>query len=745
MDVEISTTPSNRPDGEVARDTLTYTPTEMEAWRIARVENRVNLRSRLSTRWAQERGWYENILFVNGHQWLDYSLSSRQFVRVNTPGWFPKITDNQLAPRARRLEANLLKRKPSARVRPGSSEPADREAARAAEFLLAHIDDIVREDELRQRGAAIVVPCGTVISKEWWNAEAGPEISYPETSTVAIPQMEDFGACPVCGVETESEAIDQPCPTCGEGTIGGSRRHATSPNGVPMYEGFEQQPVLGPDGQPIVHRSHPGDIESDMLLPFSFYLDEHASSLRRAEWCCEVTWRPLEWIRRNFPEQGQYVQKQSGIEVSTFYESALLQLVGQGADRYARSEGQSMAPHLSDGALFYWYEERPTAEFPEGQLLILSGGVQLHAGPLPIPGEFSFSEFQYWLVPGRFFGETPMTPSVPLQRRINGILSQLVLNRKTMLNPVIIAPSGCGLKPDQIIWRPGAYISYNFVGHGTAPQIWPGTPLPAQVFDELKLAMDSMDRICATEEVTGGDAASQSKSGIALAQLNEAAETTHTPLMQRWEQFIADRGRKRLLLAERFYSEKRKVKVLGESSAWTVTYLAGADIRGNTDVVVEAGSSLPRSRQAVIQLIMDLLEIQVLDRADPRVRAKILEEVGLQALGTDLGPDRRKALEENAQMDQGMTPEVTDYEDMQVHLVEHLAVMKDPAYAQKPPQAQAAYMAHVQETRMRAIEQMKLEMAAAETPEQPGTSARPEAVDRQAQGAENTAETPAGA
>lgn len=711
-------------DGTLERHTIPYEPSDLQRFLVNRAKKKVNFGNRHGYRWALERVWYETILFYRGHQWVQYDNTARRLVDAKLPRWFPKPVDNQIYPRANRLAAQFLKRRPDARVRPNSNSADDRQAATYAEYLLGHVDDVVQEDMKRQQAAYSVTLTGHVVSKEWFNPNAGPEIELPQIDMQTSPVTQDVAWCGTCGEDYDPQTVGQPCPTCApagvQTPLTPQQRQVTLPDGSPATQA-QPMPKLGPDGQPLPPlKFHQGEIESEILLPFEFYVDENADTLERAEWCAHVTYRDLEWVDRNFPQVSQYVAEESGVAVASFYRSALLHIVAAAS----RFEAFSGGEQLRGGAIVIDYEERPTPDFPTGLRLIVIGDVLAYAGPLPLGMEFSYSDLRYDLIPGHFWGVTPIEQLLPLQRSINSIRSQLIINRKTILNPWILAPEGCGLVPGNVLLRPAAVVTYTWNAMGTTPQIVPGTPLPEQIIQEWKMALDSMDRIAATEESSSGVAPTGVKSGVALAQLNEAAETTHQPRTLRWESFIASRGRKRLLLAQQFYREARLVKTLGAGSVYEVRKLKGADLLGNTDVTVEAGSSLPRSRMAQLQLVFDMLQAQVLDINEPGMREKVLDEAGLVGIMPALSEDRRRAIAENAAMDSGVLPmqaapfspmlsSVGKYDNNPAHLLEHLAEVKDPAFDQKPPQVQQLYLAHIQQHRFAEMLIMQLQLSTA--------------------------------
>lgn len=718
-------------DGRVTFTPLSYQPPDEEKWLIARVRDRVNPSNRLSARWQFESTWYENILFYLGTQWIEHFTTARQIKPVAAPKWFPKPVDQQLKPRAIRMMANLLKRKPVAHVRPNSADAADREAARDAEHLLSYIDDTVGESALRQKLATIVVLCGTVLSKEWYNPNAGDDVVVPPPMTMrTTPVMQDVAQCPQCQATDTPDNVGTICHNCAydqeaPAPMVAARQQQTLANGAPIYD-VVQEPQTGADGLPMQPTTtKTGEVCSEVVLPFEFHLDEAADSLESAEWCAQQSWRDMEWIFRNFPERAPYVQEQTNVEQQSFYRTALLNVIGQTRGMAGTRPGITAgATMLTRGAMVTEYEERPTKLFPKGLLIIVANNVLLYTGPLRVKGEFAFSAFQFDLVPGRFWGETPCTDMVPVQRRINGIWSQLIINQKTLLNPTIIASNESGLKAGSTYYRPGMVLNYNALGSGTAPQVVPGTPLPPQVLEMLKLSFDTLDRLAGTDDQSIGDAPSGAKSGIALAQLAEANETAHQPRMQRWEDFIAARARKRLKLASDCFSEPRKVKILGPGSTWSVRQLAGRDLRGNTDVTVEAGSSLPRSRQEQIQLIFDLVKEQILvPQADPALLRRILEEVGLTLLDSGLSPDERMALAENAMMEQGILPPLGEFEDTEAHLRMHMPEVKGPAFSEKPTRVQQTYLAHVRMSRQRALQMAAMQIPPPAAPPGAGAAA----------------------
>ena len=310
---------------------------------------------------------------------------------------------------------------------------------------------------------------------------------------------------------------------------------------------------------------------------------------------------------------------------------------------------------------------------------------------------------------------TPAEDMVPLQRQVNGITAQKIINRKTLMNPWVLAPKGCGLNPGQVAMRPAATVAYNPV-MGLKPEVIPGTPLPEQVDKEKADCITAMDRLAQDARVGHGEMPAGVKSGVALNFLKEQGDEASAPRLQRWGQWIAERNRKRLLLAQRYYKEPRAVKIGGPGSEWQVRLFMGADLHGQTDVSVDPGSLMPRSQAARQQLMMDAIENKIIDLGDQFQRQRVIEELGLTQFETAIGPDRRRAQKENATMDEGIPVAVNPTDNTQVHIVEHTMAMQDPAFDSKPDMVKAQYQQHLQahQQQQQVEQQAALQQAAQE-------------------------------
>lgn len=742
---------------------------------IERVNTRLDYGSRPASRWALERQMFEDLAFLEGIQWIEYSEQSRRFTKWNAPSWFPTPVDNQVGPRVLGMQARLVKSKPTGRVRPNTPDAKNREGAKVAEQIAGHIDDVVDEDSLRDNASLIAAGTGTVIFYDVWNPQAGQMLSIPRMTVKRTPAMKPI-ATDDQGHEAPAALAGTPCPQCQQAqqaalaqgvppdqvppppTLQASQKQHVLPDGTPAFD-VSQEPELDEDGEPAVDQVRQGEITSQVKMLFNFYWDPKARDLDEARWCGELCYTDLDWIDENFPDQGPYVAEEAGADTSSYYEASLTALVGpsiQGTAHYGGGQ------NLVHGAVMRVYQEKPSQDYPKGVWAIVANGVLLYPPEnedgeldcaLPIQdaqgvptGEFNYTEFKYDIAVGRFPGRTPLDDMVPLQRKLNGIDAQVLMNRKTLLNPWVLAPKGSGLVPGQVAMRPAATIVYNFVGIGQAPQVVKGEPLPNSIYEERTKAEQSMDRLAQGEPMDKSAAPAGMKSGVALNFMREKAEEEQSPRLGRWARCMAKRKRKQLLLAQQHYREPRAIKLLGTGKEWEVHYWQGSDLAGNTDITIDPGTVIPRSQAIKTQLIFDAAEQHLIDFSDPQQKQKALEILGLQDFETEIGPDMRRATKENAEMDEGQPVPINPAMDNhEVHLKVHIPRQKDPSFDALPDPAKRAHMMHMQQHKNTLMQQKLASLRG----QQGGPAGQksggppPGGVDGQPQQGANGAEAPA--
>jgi hypothetical protein len=98
-----------------------------------------------------------------------------------------------------------------------------------------------------------------------------------------------------------------------------------------------------------------------------------------------------------------------------------------------------------------------------------------------------------------------------------------------------------------------------------------------------------------------------------------------------------------------YWNTPRKVKITGPDGPFDVMAFEGSELRGNTDIRIEAGSALPTSKAAKQAFIMDLMKMGFID---PNKGLEVMEIGGINKIYEQVQIDVRQAQRENLKMAQ---------------------------------------------------------------------------------------------
>lgn len=392
--------------------------------------------------------------------------------------------------------------------------------------------------------------------------------------------------------------------------------------------------------------------------------------------------------------------------------------------------------------LEYWIKPGSHKHFPNGGLVTVAGGKILHMQEsLPYKHE-EYPFYKFAAVPtGRFHGDSIIVDLIPIQRELNRHRSQLVESRNLMTKPKLVGYKG-SVDAKKITTEPGQFIpvvpGFDYPKPLELPQ------MPAYVSELEQRLHDDLDDISGQHEVSRGQNPSQVTAATALAYLQEQDDTKLAYPIASIEYAIAKLGRHYLKLFAQFITTPRMVKVVGRDAEYEVQQWSANDLRGNTDVRVEAGSALPRSKAAKQAFVMELMKF------NPSMSEKLLELLDLQNIDKvfeDMLADKREAQRENHQMakfdaqtielarmvqrqmgqEQIHTPlvRVEDWQNHESHIHYHNQFRKTHQFRMLPPEVKREFAIHVEQHRVAlmegtvsAMQQQQADMAGEEVPQE---------------------------
>lgn len=641
--------------------------------------------------------WQRNHLYLDGLQWLvfDGSVATgglwRRLDVSRANEFIPRPVTNYLFDTFQTLKSYLIKTKPRSEVHPNTNLFVDRQAAKIATLCLEANWERLKEQQNYEYAAACLVAYGTVFKKSYWDTSSLVMSKVPKMTQ--IPKTD-----PATGMVVGMEEVQ-----------------ATDPE--------TKEPLF--DTIPL------GDVNTDVVEPYRIAMDPLANDIHKVRWMMEYSIQPLAWIKEIYGKDPAsnpgYTGKAEEVEEETNLQGSLKRFyqLKQSSGLKQQVEGGtslgSSEEHLVNSAVVKEYYERPSQSFPNGRMVVVANGVCLYAGDSPYIGPelgdwHPYSECRWELVPGRFWGKSPLDNAAEIQKRLNSVDSVIVLTRKTMAIPQKLIPTSAGIAPGTWTGRPGQEITYRDAG-GNKPEIIPATGVDGMVFQERAQLVEDMKTITGAIDILKGDRPDGVTAASALEMMYEVGMGKLFPILDRWKAFVENDQKKQLKIIAKYYREPRPdfIRILRmknkELSAQAISKFIGSDLYDNCNVVVEAGSNVTKLQAARKQELREAAQSGVLNLADPRNRRRYLDDMGIQGYDSDIGPDQKRAEWENSLLDDiqnnpNNKPVVLDWDVHPVHIQVLEERMKEPSWMELPFEVQQAYMLHRSDHEMKQQQMM---------------------------------------
>lgn len=290
---------------------------ELAGWVKKRVED-----SRMSSnRVAHEGIWMTNVAYVMGFDSIYFDTTNRVFQPLNpgAPIRRNRVYSNLILPACQNRLARLCKVPPRYDVKPNSSQPEDRDAARLG---LEVLNDIWERQEINRKRLNLMM------------------------------SVQQFGHGYLKA--TFDPTMGQPMPM-----VGGSNSDIIDP-------------VQGTDS------GFDGDIRIDVVSAFEIFPDPLARSWDEIQWLAHCKVRKLDYFRQHYPEKGWMVQEEGPWLLSAQYEARINTLNSLGP-----SSAGNLQEQMKNAAIEIAYYEKPSTKHKRGRMIIVANGVLLEDQELP--------------------------------------------------------------------------------------------------------------------------------------------------------------------------------------------------------------------------------------------------------------------------------------------------------------------------------------------------------------------------
>lgn len=632
-------------------------------------------------RYAYERDWYRNILYMLGVQWITYAPTGRTWRARKMPKWVPRPVTNKFAAIAASIIQVLSQREPSVSARAATDEPADLAAAMVADRALPVILQEAGDEEARNMAAAWLALTGTVVLHPCYDNDPIYGTTFAQKSK-----------CGICGAifPPEEVPIGGKCLECGKYT----------------------DPAIDETGNPIGDDLPNGRVKIEVFSPFETFLDLEGRQQSEIQRITVRRRYPIDVIRRRFDNPD--IQPDNSSNTGGMLGLNLLRAIAYAATSGGGGLGYAAGRSGDDDQYVtvdcFW--NRPCTDYPEGLVAYFANDTLINEDTVSdgIPYRdregnplWPWHIIQFDQVPGRTFGRTPLDDVAPKQEQRNKLesLMQLIVTR--CASPQWLVPKNLGIS--EITGDPGQQIEYNWtMDRQSKPERISGENIPSSLMAWLEKIDSDMNEVSGVFEVLKGNAPAGVTAGTALRLLLERALTRYTPVARRYEKGWEACVRDLLAIFQQYAIDERVMKIAGPGNTWEIERFSRADIRGSIDVVVEQGSSLPKSQVGEQALITDLVNMQLIDPTNPETQYKILERFGSTSLLGDTDSNIRAAQRENWDLEnEDEPPELDLLIDLhQVHLNIHKQLALKSDFKRWPEEKKQLLRQHILEHMMAA-------------------------------------------
>lgn len=453
----------------------------------------------------------------------------------------------------------------------------------------------------------------------------------------------------------------------------------------PYWNPSKGDEVESPDGEVM----RLGDIDYDVVSLFDVKYAPTAKKWAEVNWLVHEKVRDIDYVKEIY---GKEVAAETNISSSNIFQSKLKDL---------NSMGTAVKEDKVDNSVIvkeYW--EKPSSKYPKGRRITVANNVLLlyeedigFGESDTTERELPFFPFVHITVPGRVNGMSIIENLIPIQKEYNKTRSQIIENKNLMSNPPWVVADNSLV--NEITDIPGQVIYYR--AGFNKPEAVQMPSLNNDVYKNLEECKEEFDFISGQHEVSHGETPTGVTSGTAISFLQEQDDTKLGPTIQNYEKCIEQYLAYMLKVIKIKYDIPRTINIVGKNNTVEVIQFQGSMLT-STDVRVQAGSSLPTTKAAKQEWVINLIHEHVLDPARDRDLILKMLELGItDDLYSDSTVDVNQAQNEIEKWKKGdFNSPVRDFYNHLVHITEHDKFRKSDEYEELPPEAQQMIDAHVQ-------------------------------------------------
>lgn len=592
-----------------------------------------DLTKRKTERQILEQQWTLNANFLVGNQYCEINTYRGDIEQLEPVyDWLERETFNQIAPLVETRIANLMKLGSMMKVKPATNELKDYDKAETSTSVLQYTQKVTDFDSKKNTAIYWNELCGNCFWMSWWDKDKGDKVA----------------------VETVIE-VDE--------------------------EGNEAKKEIA---------YYQGNLDYGLVTPYELYPEsvfkqgvENQRSII------------LEQVKTVDDIYDLYGIEVEGNTVDTFE----LTPMGSGGGFGYENTVVTLGHRSVDNAVkVVTYMERPSKHCPNGKMIIIVGDDNLvYYGDLPYKS-IPIVQTVCIETAGQFFGKSVIERLIPYQRAYNGCINRIHEFIKRIAIEGYMAEEGSIdiEEYEQNGRAPGAMLVYK---QGSEPPVpIPNGQLPSEIMQERYNLKNDMEYVAGVSQLmVNGRTPSGVTSGTAIESLREIDNTrlslTGEHIRTSWMKL----AKLWLEIYKRYATTRRIINYVGTNNIAKAIGWSAEDIN-SYDVEYITENELLMSEEMQKQRFFEAFNLGLFTDAEgripERVKQKALEFMKIgnytEIMNINL-LQTQYAQRENLFFEEGVIPEISDFDEHQIHIEEHLRYilqmdfqmlkMKKPDYA----------------------------------------------------------------
>lgn len=447
-----------------------------------------------------------------------------------------------------------------------------------------------------------------------------------------------------------------------------------------------------------------GDVRVDVVSPFEIFSDPLGKTFEECQWHIRAKVRPMGYFHDQFGEVGKKVKPEPTWLLSAQYDQRIQAINVRGA-----SNSDSVIQSENTAIELTYYEKR-SRKYPKGRIVIVASGVKLVDKELPI-GKIPGAKFDDIPIGGKYFSEAIVTHLRPIQDSFNELVRRRTDWFSKFLAGKMIAARGVNLAQEAMSDRSGEIVEYDPIPSapdGGKPQALQMPAIPQYAYAEEDKLDEQFNEVSGISEISKGNVPASGMPAIGMQLLVEMDDTRIGIMTEQHEMAYARIGQFILDYVQKFYAFERKIKFASDSG-YNVQTLKGDDLRGDNDVVVIRGSTLPGSKVLKRQEIITSYQMGLLGPiGDPETIEQLVGMLEYGDIGqtyVDHSLDKNKVKRTLAEIEQGVMPDISEFDNHAFTLKELNRYRKSEKFDNLPPPSKDIFLAVMEES----IKQMMMQ------------------------------------